>query len=294
MKPVKRPDPDLLTTPEFWEEAWKQAVEESIFKKKRKTLQDTVDFWNRRADNFTENVMGEQGKNRVKQVIQWLETQGVKLEGANVLDIGAGPGPFALAFAERAKQVVALEPAENMVSFLKEKIQKEGISNIEVIQDTWEEINLEDKGLEGKFDLVFASMSPGINNWETIQKVLQCSKKYCYISQFAGRRQSSIMEELWQEVFEEKIPNWPAHVIFILNLLYARGYQLDFKVWEDRRQVEVAVEEAVPFFLNELQIFGREEPYPEDKVRQFLESRAQNGKLSHQMVSRLGKVLVRL
>ena len=288
------PDPEQLKSPEFWEKAWERANKESIFKKKDKTLKDTVDFWNRRADNFTDNVMSEKGINRVNTVIQWLAAQGVVLEGAKVLDIGAGPGPFSLAFAEKVGQVVALEPAENMVAFLEEQIEKGRITNIKVIQDTWEEVDLYAQGLKGEFDLVFASMTPGINNWETIHKALLCAKKYCFISQFAGRRQSSIMEELWRGVYGEEIPTWPAHVIFILNLLYSRGYQLDFRVWEERRQVETTVQEAVPFFLNELQIFGKEEPYPQDKVKIFLKSQAQEGKLSHQMVSRLGKILVRL
>ncbi|UNC93022.1 class I SAM-dependent methyltransferase [Candidatus Contubernalis alkaliaceticus] len=291
---VQKLDPERLKSSEFWEDAWFQAKENSIFKKKNKTMQDIVKHWNKRAENFTENVMSEKGKGRINKVIQWLEVQGVKLEGAKVLDIGAGPGPFSLAFAQKVEQVVALEPAENMAAFLKEKIQEGKITNIEVIQDTWEEIDLEANGLKGQFDLVFASMTPGINNWETIHKALQCSKKYCFISQFAGKRQSSIMEDLWQAVYGEEIPKWPAHVMFILNLLYSRGYQLEFSVWEEKREIETTVEEAVPFFINELQMFGKEEPYPEDSVRKFLEGRVQNGKLSHQMVSRLGKILIRL
>ncbi|MDO9573613.1 MAG: class I SAM-dependent methyltransferase [Candidatus Contubernalis sp.] len=286
--------PELLKSSEFWEEAWVKAKENSIFNKKNKTIKDIVKHWNQRADDFTENVMSEKGKGRINKVIQWLEIQGVKLEGAKVLDIGAGPGPFSLAFAEKVEQVVALEPAENMAVFLKEKIQEGKITNIEVIQDTWEEIDLEANGLKGEFDLVFASMTPGINNWETIHKALQCSKKYCFISQFAGKRQSSIMGDLWQEVYGEEIPKWPAHVMFILNLLYSRGYQLEFSVWEEMREIETTVEEAVPFFINELQMFGKEEPYPEDSVKKFLEGRVQNGKLSHQMVSRLGMILIRL
>lgn len=294
MVEIQKLDLELLESPEFWEKAWAQAREESIFSKKNKTLHDTVDHWNRRAENFTENVMGEKGKERVNKIIRWLEAQGVELAGAKVLDIGAGPGPFALAFSEKAEKVVALEPAENMVDYLKEEIEERGIKNVEPLLDTWEEVDLESQGLKGEFDLVFASMSPGINNWETIHKALQCTKKYCYISQFAGRRQSNVMEELWQEVFGEEIPKWPAHVIYILNLLYSRGYQLDFRVWEERREEKISVEEAVSFFLNELQVFGVEEPYPEDRVRKFLEKRAQKGTFSHQMVSRLGKILIRL
>jgi len=289
------PDPEILQDPEFWEKAWFQAKEESIFKKKNKTLKETVDFWESRAENFTDNVMGEKGRKRVDSVIRWLEKQEVNLEGIRILDIGAGPGPFTLAFAEKgAKEVVALEPAGNMLDYLKEEIKKRGLKNVRAVQDTWEEVDLDRESLRGQFDLVFASMSPGINNWETIDKALQCSRKYCYISQFAGRRQSSAMEDLWQEVFDEELPPWPAHVIYILNLLYAKGYNLDFSVWEEKREAEDTVEEALPYFLNELKVFGKEEPYPEEKVRSFLEKRAEKGVFYHQVKSRLGKILITL
>ncbi|RQD74778.1 MAG: class I SAM-dependent methyltransferase [Candidatus Syntrophonatronum acetioxidans] len=294
MLDIQIPDPEILQAPAFWEEAWFQAKEKSIFKKKNKTLKDTVDFWESRAENFTDNVMGEKGQKRVDSVIRWLEKQEVNLKGIKILDIGAGPGPFALTFAEKAKEVVALEPAGNMLDYLKEEVKKRGLSNVRVVQDTWEEVDLDQENLRGAFDLVFASMSPGINNWETIDKALQCSKKYCYISQFAGRRQSSAMEELWQEVFQEELPPWPAHVIYILNLFYAKGYNLDFRVWEEKREAKDTVEEALSYFLNELKLFGKEEPYPEEKVRIFLEKRAEKGVFYHQVKSRLGKILVTL
>lgn len=294
MKETVKIDPDLLVSPVFWEDAWYEAKKISMMQKKRKTLEDTVNFWNQRAENFKENVMGEKGRHRVNRVLGWLELQGVPLEGIKVLDIGAGPGPFALAFAEKAEQVVALEPAENMTDTIRELINEKGINNIRIIQDTWEEVDLDKEGLRGEFDLVFASMSPGINSWETIRKALECSKKYFYVSQFAGRRQSSVMEELWQEVFGEEMPLWSAHAIYILNLLYARGFSLDFRVWEEKRTARDTVEEAAAFFIKEIHLFGREEPYPEEDIRKFLEKRADSGVFSHEMKTRLGKILVRL
>lgn len=286
---------EMYKDPAFWEGTWKQAQDESLFRQRNQTLQDTIDFWNRRARGFAENVMGDSGKGRINRVIQWLtEIQGVDLEDADVLDIGAGPGPFALAFAEKARSVVALEPAENMVAYLEEEMKKREKQNIEIICETWEDLDVESQGFQGKFELVFASMNPGIKDWETIHKALQCAKKYCYISHFAGNRQSSFMEELWKEVYEEELPGWPAHIMIIVNLLYTRGYELDFRVWEERRTVETTVEKAVSFFVDELKIFGKEEPFPEDRMKKALEKKAKNGHFTHDMVSKMGQVLVRL
>lgn len=36
----------------FWEKAWYEDSENSLFCQGRKTLQDTIDFWNKRADSF--------------------------------------------------------------------------------------------------------------------------------------------------------------------------------------------------------------------------------------------------
>lgn len=283
-----------LESSEFWEEAWGKAKEESIFRRKRKSLKDTVNYWNRRAEGFEKNVMGEKGRKRVMRVLNWLESQEVIIDNIKVLDIGAGPGSFALAFAARAGEVIALEPAEAMNDFLRKEMKTHQIENIRIIQETWEDVNIQEKNFTGEFDLVFASMSPGINNWETIQKALDCSKKYCYISSFAGKRQSDGMVNLWQTLFGEEIPEWPGDIIFILNLLYSRGFQLSFEVWEERRKAENTLEEAVFGLLEELQHYGIEEFPPEEKVKEFVEKNAVDGIFRQDFVTRLGQILIKL
>ncbi len=283
-----------LKSPVFWEEAWGKSKEESIFRRKRKSLKDTVDYWNRRAGSFEKNVMGEKGSKRVMRVLNWLESQGVFLDNIKVLDIGAGPGPFALAFAERANEVVALEPAEAMNNFLRKEMKTKQVENIRIIQETWEDVNIEEQRFTGGFDLVFASMSPGINSWETIQKALDCSNKYCYISSFAGKRQSDAIVNLWQTLFEEELPAWPGDIIFILNFLYAKGFQLSFEVWEERRKAENTPEEAVSGLLEELQHYGIEEFPPEEKVKEFVEKNAVDGVFRQDFVTRLGQILIKL
>ncbi len=64
-----------LESAAFWEEAWEKAKEESIFRRKRNSLKDTVDYWNRRAESFEKNVMGKTGRKRVLRVLNWLESR---------------------------------------------------------------------------------------------------------------------------------------------------------------------------------------------------------------------------
>lgn len=282
-----------LKDPLFWEKAWYKDRENSLFRRGKKTLQDTVDFWNKRADNFQKNVMGKKGDKRVKRVLDWLEKQGVELAVKEVLDIGAGPGAFTLALAERCRAVVALEPAEAMVEFLKSEVASRGCNNVQVIQNTWEEVDLKEEGLLGRFDLVFASMSPGINNLDTINKALDCSKEYFYYSSFAGMRESDLLDKLWPILYGDNLPAWPDQVIFVLNLLYTLGLQVNFEVWEERSRVELTMPEAVDNFRDELRVYGKVPPYPEEKLHDFVLANMRDGVLHQQNRTRLGQILAR-
>ncbi len=286
-------DTEQLKDPLFWEKAWQDDRESSLFRRGRKTLRDTVDFWNKRANKFQKNVMGKKGDKRVNRVLDWLERQGVNLAGMDVLDIGAGPGAFTLALAQHCRSVVALEPAEAMVEYLKGEIENSGCENVRVIQETWEEVDLDHEGLTGAFDLVIASMSPGINNLETIQKALDCSKAYFYYSSFAGRRESDQLKKLYPLLFGENLPPWPGQVIFVQNLLYAMGLQFSFEVWEERSSVALAMEEAVDNFREELRIYGKDPSLFRNKLEEFVKANAKDGFLHQENVTRLGQTLVK-
>ena len=147
----------FLNSHAYWEKAWQEARRTSLFRRNedKGTL---IDFWNSRANDFRNNTIGKKGQKRVDKIFAWLEQQGVVLEGAKILDIGAGPGSFALPMVVRgAAQVVALEPADTMVEFLNELVKEAGYTNIQVIQKMWEEIEVDSLGLVGQFDLVFPS-----------------------------------------------------------------------------------------------------------------------------------------
>lgn len=288
---VEREWSKLVREPSFWERAWEEARETSS---SRRRLPAVIDCWNKKAERFTENVTGKKGQQRIEDVLDWLSSQGVSLEGCRVLDIGAGPGAFTLPFAERAAEVVALEPAGTMVVKLRERIAKKGLKNIRVVQQAWEEVDVKREGMSGKFDLVFASMTPGVSSWETLRKALECTRKYFYLSGFAGKRDNKSLAELWSVVFGEDMPPWPADIIYAINLLYTKGYELSLQTWEERRIEEASAEETIEIFLDYLRSYEQNIPFVEDKVRKYVQENAAGGKFKQEIVTLLGKILVKV
>ncbi|MGF7184225.1 SAM-dependent methyltransferase [Desulfitispora alkaliphila] len=277
----------------YWEQVWKQAKESSLFKDNDK---DVVGFWNRRAENFKKNTTGKQGEKRVNKIITWLRSEGVELVGSKILDIGAGPGSFAIPLAKECQTVTALEPSSRMIELMEQYAADNKLTNIETIEDKWEEeMDIDKYNLRGSYDIVFSSMNPGINDAETLEKALACATKYCYISSFAGRRDSPALIELWPEVYQEEMPPWPGDIFYIVNYLYTRGYQLSFKVWEESNPDIMKREDAITILTDMLSRFGGKEREEVEKiVTKYVDSKCTSGELRQTVTTRLGKVLVKL
>lgn len=110
---------------------------------------------------------------------------------STVLDIGAGTGCIALALAPFVKKLTAVEPAEGMLNLLKEKAEKTGISNIDVINNTWENIKI------GEHDIVLASHSIYCSKdpLTFLLKMHQCSLRYMFLIDFTDFHRILMVDE---------------------------------------------------------------------------------------------------
>lgn len=72
-----------------------------------------------------------------------------------VLDIGAGSGFFTIPMAEATRNTVyAMDPDGRMLSFIEDKAQEKGLTNIELIQAYIEDLSIE----RGSIDFAMASL----------------------------------------------------------------------------------------------------------------------------------------
>ncbi|MCR3922348.1 MAG: class I SAM-dependent methyltransferase [Firmicutes bacterium] len=278
-----------LKDPDFWDEQW-QTSRKAETTYTQCSPQSTA-LWEKQAEHFVANS----GDNkRVNDTLTWLASQGVVLNGMNVLDLCSGPGAFTFACSEPAAAVTALEPATAMVNFIRERINRERQKNIHIIQLPWEDVDVEKQGLSRHFDLVLASSCPGIHSIELLEKALLCTTTYFYFYGWAGARENDALDALWRYLYHSDIPSWPDDSLYILNWLHAKRYNFSLDVKEDRRVEESSVEKATKALLFLLDLHGKSVVGLEDQVADFVRQRAKDGIFCQTSISRRARILVTL
>ncbi|OXL83566.1 SAM-dependent methyltransferase [Paenibacillus sp. SSG-1] len=277
-----------------WEKAWKEDPDTYINRSKQAGIDPSRDF-DHKAKAFHEQSFSPEGRKRTNRILNWIEGQGVSFKNASVLDIGAASGVFTVPFAERGARVTAVESSPPQVELLKENIAKFDEGQMKIIPVPFEEIDVQANGLSQAFDLVFVSMCPVIRDWESVEKVLQCARKFCYISLPVSSAEHSLVNEIWPLVTGEPYKSKQAEMGYLLHLLYLKGYSYESLVTRETKTVEMSKEEA----LQEMMSWLRRHGLPVDErnqtiVADYLNQAYPSGQVSFQQGGRFGKVLIRL
>lgn len=257
----------------FWENAWEEAL---VLDQSRAQAKKAVDVWDRRAKSYEQNLGTESGNMRVEETLAFLDAYGILNHKLRILDLGCGPGNFTIAFAERGHQVVALDPAAKMLAILEEKLRAKPACKalVTTVQADWMMLSLTEYGWNSYFDLVFASMTPGVSDVKTLQKSMAAAKHYVYLSRFAGPRTHPSVENIWNQFHAKPYYSLSLDILFPHNWLYASGYRpvQHFAQWE--REHAQTVEDAVEEIKNVLALRMAVDGVVEDAIRRYVAERA--------------------
>jgi len=144
-----------------------------------------------------------------------------------VLDIGAGTGALTIPLAKLTKKVVALDPSDRALNFLKTKALQEGITNIQFRRETWEEA----KDL-GTFDMVLCSHTLYfIQNWvRSINKMLDVTKKYLVLVVHSNDCEfARFLSNFWPKIKGNTYCNFHDY-IYVHQLLQEIGISPQIKI----------------------------------------------------------------
>ena len=242
-----------VASQDFWESEWERAIDRSrpdIPGVKKNPEQNSMERWNKMAKDFAERTGKQKSTERRDETIGLLADRGILTKDTRVLDIGAGPGAWALPMSRHCAHVTALEPAKAMTDIIASRMKKEGVDNITIDQRTWQEVDLEQSSYENAFHLVFASMTPGIDGPETLKKMMGASREFCYMSGFSGPGMHQQFAPLWEKLFSAPMPQKTNDIIYPFNLLYAMGFRPDltFSWWN--REITWDLEHTIRHFIN--------------------------------------------
>lgn len=93
-------------------------------------------FWNARARRFSDRVTLPAGDPFLARARRHVGRR------TRVLDVGSGPGRFALALAPRAAHVTAVDPSDKMLAILRRHARERGITNVTTVHRGWEDADV--------------------------------------------------------------------------------------------------------------------------------------------------------
>ena len=109
----------------------------------------------------------------------------------DVLDIGCGPGTYSIPLSKMCRSVVCLDGSGKML----ERIMQEKMPNIRCIEADWNTYRT-----DSRFDLVFSSLCPALNNPASLIKMESVSGGYCaYVSSMNDDSRSLHMD-IWRSL----------------------------------------------------------------------------------------------
>lgn len=233
--------------------------------------------WNKRAETFGKDLDGKRKNKKDADFFKLLGDAGFNPEGATVLDIGCGPGTLTLPLARAGAKVTSLDISTKMLERLKETAENENLS-INPIKCSWWTADIDSLGFRNAFDLVIASFTPGIRDVETFDRMIACSKKYCYYSNFIRRDPVKIPSDIYIHILKTTPENefFAAGFFYPFMYLYTLGYhpivKLDHKAEDSSQNCDEAADNTIGYLemKHELSDESRE------KIKEYYKNISEN------------------
>lgn len=227
------------------------------------------------------DVSEERRQKKTAEFFELLTEAGFQPSGAKVLDIGCGPGSLSIPLAQAGADVTSLDISTSMLARLKETAEYEGLQ-INPIECSWWSADIDKLGFRNKFDLVIASMTPGIKDVETFDRMIACSKKYCYYSNFIRKDANKIPRDIYVKILgiapESNLLT--AGLLYPFMYLYTQGFHPIVKLNHNQIHRELDWSEAAEHAIDFLQFNQDLSGETKEKIKEYYKNTSTNGRFN--------------
>lgn len=261
----------MTTVSLSWQPMWESAINRSSFNHKMNAISEkdrinlSAETWYKNydhkynPDDLQKKPEFEAEFNRLKRFIA---------KDSLVLDIGAGLGRLAIPLAKEVRMMTAIEPSRVYMKIMREKAARDGVGNMEFVEELWSDFPLQEK-----YELVYSTWSPAVNNPEALIKKHEASRGYSAIEfvaspinvwDFEGQIYPMIMGEEFRQ---------PGNYLNIITTLYDYGIYANLETWSFDKEVKhQTIEEAVEIWKTNLSNYANVTEEMEEKLRPFYRS----------------------
>lgn len=241
---------------------------------KATNIQASIDMWNSRAGSFREFILPEFKDN---SFLKLLERENMLGPDNLVLDVGCGTGKYALAISPHCRHITGVDLSPQMIEIARKKTAEYHIENLDFFVEDWHQLDIEEAGYVGKYDLVFAHMTPAVQSADTFEKLSVASKGWCVLSKPVRRTDpvSDVVKEIVG--IRERRESADDDILFAFQLLWRQGYLPQLEYEEKTWNLKQTLEEAYGLYVNRIKTYRDITVAEEVKVKDYLKSLAQDG-----------------
>ncbi|QDR79063.1 SAM-dependent methyltransferase [Sporomusa termitida] len=258
-----------LNNVRFWDRAWQNANKKAGRRPPDPKLWQ--EYWNSFSSRYAEH--NETSKTVHQDIIARLVAHGTIKPGDTLLDIGCGPGTYALPLAAYDVKVTGLDTSPGMLAALSGQAGKAGLEkNITPLLADWQDI-----APSPAYDITFAAKSPAINNYDSLMKMTKVARRVCCLIGFAGKHDISLRRLLWEKLLQEPAPGPSFDIIYPLNILYQEGYRPNLTFTTYGQTTQEPLPYLIDHYISYFSVLGVTGAETENTIRTILASIAIDG-----------------
>lgn len=218
------------------------------------------------------------------KVVSDLYEMGVLKKESSLLDIGCGPGLFAVPLAGYVRTVCGMDSSAGMLKRLSDSATEAGLSNVTTLQSDWDEYIP-----DGKFDVAFASLCPPTNSPESLMKMESCCGRFCvYISSI--NETEGIHVKVWRRLGREYSFRG-YNTQYPLGFLQGIGRDVEMRVYEQKSDKHVPYDKALEMELRRVNSYRGDSAEAEEAVRHVLDGMSEDGEIYYGDTMRIGMLV---
>ena len=184
----------------------------------------------------------EEHEVRIRDVAAWLRKRGLLTPDQDVADIGCGPGRFVAEFARTSGSVLGVDISPKMVEFGETWCRELGLTNTRFAAVDFANTDISGLGWEGRFDLVFSSITPAVSTMRGLENLMRMSRAWCFNASFVydnNPLHADMMHTLFgREPRRHKTSH--SHWFYeLFSLLWSRGYYPETFYYTQRKSVRL-------------------------------------------------------